>query len=390
MIQNSLDLRREMLRSIDAGGGFSGELMSGKLTRTLSVAVAALLLAPGAARADSGLGPADAEKTLGSLRYLCVVQSLCPLSAANYDTLKRAIAGQRDNQFLLGFNLITGDGVPTDRKAGLEWVVKAAEAGAPLAARYVENKLQNGENIEIDETTMATALKRQADGGDVESMRVLAPMMIRGRGTAQDPQAGIALLLKAAGQGTGGDIEYQIGDLYLIGTNGLPANHEEGMKWYAISASRGNVRAMATLAGLWENEPMMDMRKLMETGRIPKKTFERDIVQSYCWRMRASLMGDSLAHYELALMLSRRNSDSHGNVIEPDLIQADFWFRLGARDREYDNSQVRGAIEPKLTTAQLDQVKKMVADWHKLDFEQMKAAPITIPGNETRTCPPMT
>jgi hypothetical protein len=27
----------------------------------------------------------------------CVVQSLCPLSAANYDTLKHAIAGQRDN-----------------------------------------------------------------------------------------------------------------------------------------------------------------------------------------------------------------------------------------------------------------------------------------------------
>jgi TPR repeat protein len=302
--------------------------MSGKLTRTLSVAVAASLLAAGAARADSGLGPADAEKTLGSLRYLCVVQSLCPLSAVNYDTLKRAIAGQRDNQFLLGLNLITDDGVPTDRAAGLEWVVKAAEAGAPLAARHVENKLQSGENIEIDETRMATALKRQADAGDIESMRVLAPMMIRGRGTAQDPQAGIALLLKAAGQGTGGDIEYQIGDLHLIGTNGLAADHEEAMKWYAISASRGNVRAMATLAGLWENEPLMDMRKLMETGRIPKKTFERDIVQSYCWRMRASLMGDSLAHYE-----------------------ADFWFRLGARDREYDNSQVRGAIEPKLTTA---------------------------------------
>ena len=38
-----------------------------------------------------------------------------------------------------------------------------------------------------------------------------------------------------------------------------------------------------------------------------KKTFERDVAQSYCWRMRASLMGDSLAHYELALMRSRRN-----------------------------------------------------------------------------------
>ncbi|HTG26493.1 MAG TPA: hypothetical protein VK681_41240 [Reyranella sp.] len=151
------------------------------------------------------------------------------------------------------------------------------------------------------------------------------------------------------------------------------------MKWYAIAASRGNVRAMATLAGLWENEPLADMLKIMQSRQFPKKNFERDIVQSYCWRMRASLMGDSLAHYELALMRTRRNSDSRGNVIEPDLIQADFWFRLGARNREYDNSQVRAAIEPKLTTAQLDQVKKMVAGWHPLDFEQMKTTPITIP-----------
>jgi TPR repeat protein len=314
---------------------------------------------------------------------------LCPLSAANYDTLQHAIAGERGNQFLLGLNLIGGDGMATDRKAGLEWIVKSAEGGLPMAARYLESKLQNGENIEVDETKVATALKRQADSGDIGSMRVLAPMMIRGRGTAQNPQAGIALLLKAAEQGKGGEIEYQIGDLYLIGTNGLTKDHEEGMRWYAIAASRGNLRAMATLGGLWENEPMMDLSKLRETGRIPKKTFERDIVQSYCWRMRAALMGDSLAHYELALMLSRHNSDSRGNVIEPDLIQADFWFRLGARDREYDNSQVRGAIEPKLTTAELDQAKKMVAGWHKLDFEQMKATPITVPDKERRTRPPM-
>jgi TPR repeat protein len=364
--------------------------MSGKLTRTLGATVAALLFSAGAARADSGLGPADAEKTLGSMRYMCVLSWLCPLSAADYDTLKQAIAGERGNQFFLGLNLISGDGVPMDRQAGLEWIAKSAEAGLPFAARYVEDKLQNGENIEVDETKVATALRSLADAGDVESMRALAPMVIRGRGMEQNPQAGVALLLKAAEQGKGGEIEQQIADLYLIGTNGLAADHEEGMKWYAIAASRGNVRAMATLAGLWENEPLMDLRKIVESGRIAKKTFERDVVQSYCWRMRASLMGDSLAHYELALMRSRCNSDNHGNVIEPDLIQADFWFRLGARNRDYDNSQVRAAIEPKLTTAQLDQVKKMVAGWHPLDFEQMKETPITIPGNESRTCPPMT
>jgi len=364
--------------------------MSGKLTRALSGTLVALLLSAGAARADSGLGPGDAEKTLGTLRYLCIVQSLCPLSAANYETLKRAIAGQRDNQLLLGLNLLRGDGVPVDRKAGVEWVVKAAEAGAPLAARYVEYKLQDGERIEIDETKVAAALKIQADAGDIESMRVLAPMMIRGRGMAQDPQAGIALLLKAAEKSTGGEVQYQIGDLYLIGTNGLASDHEEAMRWYAISASRGNVHAMATLGGLWENAPTMDFHKILETGQIPKRTFEPDIVQSYCWRVRASLMDSHLAQYELALMRSRRTSDNRGNVLDPDLIEADFWFRLGARDSEYDNSQVRGAIEPKLTTAQLDQVKQRIADWKRLDFEQMKTAPIAVPGNERRTCPPLT
>ncbi len=74
-------------------------------------------------------------------------------------------------------------------------------------------------------------------------------------------------------------------------------------------------------------------------------------------------MESHLAQYELALMRSRRTSDNRGNVLEPDLIEADFWFRLGARDSEYDNSQVRGAIEPKLTTAQLDQVKQRIAGW---------------------------
>jgi TPR repeat protein len=286
-------------------------------------------------------------------------------------------------------NLINGDGVPADHKAGLQWVVKAAEAGSPAAARYVENHLQDGENIEVDETRVATALKRQADAGEVESMRVLAPMMIRGRGTAQDPQAGIALLLKAAGQSKSGEVEYQIGDLYLIGTNGLPNDREEAMKWYAKAASRGNVRGMMTLSSLWENEPSIDLRKVLETGRIPEQTFKRDIVQSYCWRMRAALMDDAMAQYYLALMLSRDNSDNRGNVIGRDLLEADFWFRLGARNREYDNSQVRGSIEPKMTTAQLDQVKSRIAGWRKLDFEQMKAATITVPGDDKRTCPPM-
>ena len=147
---------------------------------------------------------------------------------------------------------------------------------------------------------------------------------------------------------------------------------------------------MAILGGLWENVPLNDLVDAMRAGQFPaKRRFEPDIVQSFCRRSRAALMGSTLAQYELASMLTRRNSDTRGNVIEPDLVQADYWFRLGARNPEYDNTQVRAAIEPKLTTVQLDQAKKMVAGWRQLDFDQMKASRIAIPGKEARTCPPM-
>ena len=350
------------------------------------VLAAALLSTAGAARADSGLGPADAEKTLGRLGYLCMIQSLCPLTAANYATLKRAVAGHRDDEYHLGLNLIHGDGLPTDHIAGGPGSPRRPNRAAPLAAGYVERHLQNGEHIEIDETKVAAALQKQADAGDVESMRALGPMInLRTR-----PRAGQRCRHRFAAQGRAGTTlaarsRPEIADLGLIGTNGLPHDHEEAMKWYTISASHGNLHAMATLGGLWENAPMIDLSKVLETGRIPEQTFEPDIVQSYCWRVRAAMMGSSLAQYELALMLTRHSSDRGGNVIEPDFIQADFWFRLGARDPDYDNSQVRGAIEPKMTTAQLDQVKKMVGDWHKLDFEQMKAAKIAVPGDAART-----
>jgi hypothetical protein len=147
---------------------------------------------------------------------------------------------------------------------------------------------------------------------------------------------------------------------------------------------------MATLGGLWENRPMADLLDALKAGQFPsKQTFEPDIVQSYCWRVRAAMMDSTLAQYELALRLTDRQTDNRGNVLEPDLVQADVWFRLGARDPSYNNSQVRAAIEPKMTTAQLDEARKRVADFHALDFQKMKATEIPIPGQSGRTCPPM-
>jgi TPR repeat protein len=362
--------------------------MSRRLASTLSTAIAALVFSAGMVHADSGLAPATAESALGSLKYKCALQALCPLGEGKYDMLKGAIAGDRVDQLLFGLDLVDGRGVPRDVAAGKAWIAKAAEAGHPAAAEWIQQRVRNGEEVEVDEAKVAAALKRQADAGDIESMRVLAPMIMGGRGLAKDPQAGIALLRKAGEQSKDGYVAYQIAELFLRGTSGMPHDHDEAMRWYTIAASRGHIFSMETLGGLWENVPMNDFLAAMRAGQ-PDNVFKPDIVQSYCWRMRASLMGGRLAQYELAQSLSRRSSDSRGNVIEPDLVEADVWFRLAARTASYNNAQVRARIEPELTTAQLDEVKKRVAAWRDLSFAEMKATSIAIPGKEGQTCPPM-
>src|SRR5262249_38830572 len=161
----------------------------------------------------------------------------------------------------------------------------------------------------VDETKVAAALKRQADAGNVSAMLALSPMMMGGRGLAQDQQGGVALLRKAAEQAKDGYTAYQIAELYLVGRNGVPHDHDEAMRWYTIAASRGHVFAMATLGGLWENVPLNDLVAAMRSGQYDKPVFKPDVLQSYCWRTRAALMGSTLAEYELALMLTRRSSD---------------------------------------------------------------------------------
>lgn len=334
-----------------------------------------ILCGASSAQVGGDYAPAKAEKTMKSLGWLCWIKSFCPLTAKNYETLKRSVDGHRDDRYLLGLLLSFGDGFPMDRDGGIAWIAMAAEQGSALAVIYVERRIQNGAHIEYDETKAADLLKKDVARNDIDAMRALGPMTIRGRGTAQDPEAGLALLRKAASLGSKA-AELDLANLYLIGTNGLPHNRNEGLKWYGVAASHGDLDAMLSLGSLWRNAPMDD------------RSFKTDVALAYCWLVRAAMMDKAAAQYDLALVLSRGEHDDRG-VIPKDLIQADYWFRLGARNPEYDNSQVRGDIEPKMTTAEINEVKKRLAIWHKHEFAEVKAAKIAASADGARQCPPM-
>jgi TPR repeat protein len=221
----------------------------------LALMLAIAAWADGALAADAGeYAPENIAKTYKQLGWLCMVRALCPVSDDVYGVIKRAIAGNPSSEYLLGLTLLTGDGLPSDRSAGIAWTARAAEHGDPDAARDIADRMRNGTSIEVDETKIAAALKQKADAGEAEAMRALGPMYIRGRGVKQDPAFGLDLMKRAVEKGSTGAAA-DLSRLYLLGAPGVPANRDDALKWIAVSANRGNVDAMLTLGTMSMNTP---------------------------------------------------------------------------------------------------------------------------------------
>jgi TPR repeat protein len=320
--------------------------------------------------------PEHLDATYRTVSLICLVRLLCPISSDALDDMKGALAGRSDAEYGLALTLLTGDGLPSDRAAGIAWMARAAEHGEPGAARDVYDRLRNGEAVTVDERRIASALQARADAGAAEAMRALGPMVVRGRGVKQDPAAGVALMRRAfdlGATGAAGDLAR----LYLLGAPGLPADRAQFLDWMQAAARRGDSEAMLSIGYAAMNSP--------------GTSTDRDLTLGFCWLMRAALLDNPRAQEKFSLTFEQGETD--GRVtIAADLIQADAWFRLAARNPFHDNSQIRGAIEPKMTSDEMDAAKRLVDAWRPREFAELKTLPIALPapaGASPRLCPPM-
>ena len=115
------------------------------LMLALSVPVA------GAAAAETGLyAPEHIEQTYEELSWPCMIRALCPVTDEVRKVIKGAMAGDPSAEYLLGLTLLTGDGLPSDRSAGVAWIARAAEHGDPDAVRDIADRIRNGASIDVD------------------------------------------------------------------------------------------------------------------------------------------------------------------------------------------------------------------------------------------------
>ena len=303
-----------------------------------------------------------------------MIKALCPVGADVRAAIKGAIAHDRSAEYLLGLTLLTGEGLPRDRVAGMIWVVRAAEQGEQRGARYcgpASQRRTHRSQRNQDRGRAQAAGHRRRRRVDARS-GVLSPY-----GVKQDLATGLGLLKQAVDKGSS-DAEKDLSQLYLNGAPGLPANRPEAMKWLAVSAGHGNVEAMLSLGYMSMNSAM----------GAPSST--RNLALGYCWLMRAAMMDHAQAHEKLSMIFATGEKDDHGTTIPIDLVQADRWFRLAARSPYHDNSQIRSMIEPKMTTEQLNEAKRLVETWHPLTVQELRGTAIALPGAPGRSCPAMT
>lgn len=345
-----------------------------------SVALA-LLAPPGAARGSEAgpYAPDNIEHTYRRLGWLCLISAFCPINSEAREIAGRAIGDDPSAQYRLGLMLLTGDGLPGDRPAGLAWVAQAAELGEPGAARDIADRLRNGGAIKVDETKIAAALKLRADKGDAEAMRALGPMVIRGRGVERSLDEGLALMTRATQRGSSG-AEVDLSQLYLLGAPGLPVDRGAARMWLAAAAGHDNVDAMTRLGFMAMNA---------SAGAPPGG---RNVAEGFCWLARAALLDEPRAQEELSMILARGERDDRGGAIPIDLVQADLWFRLAARSPYHDNSQIRAMIEPQMTTAQLEEATRLFAAWRPRTPQDLRTLAIPLPGAgpTPRLCPAAT
>jgi len=122
------------------------------------------------------------------------------------------------------------------------------------------------------------ALRRRAEGGDVEAQWQLALAYYNGRGVAPDNGEALRWLREAAEQGHG-DAQHHLGFVSAQGLLGLSRDDSEAVKWWSKAAEQGHEWGQNNLG------------RMYEAGRaVP-----RDLVQAHMWFSLAAMQGNDEA-----------------------------------------------------------------------------------------------
>jgi hypothetical protein len=110
-------------------------------------------------------------------------------------------------------------------------------------------------------------------------------------------------------------------------------------------------------------------------GALP----DRNVPEGYRWWMRSALMGVASSQTELGQLFMEGLNVDGAQLVSPDLVTADMWFRLSMADPSYADSRWRAEVENRMTSAEITEARKQVAAFKPLSFAEAMARQIDLP-----------
>jgi len=288
-------------------------------------------------------GDSRAQGSLAHMYFMAIgVPRDLPKALALYR--KAAAQGNPDAEYTLGMAALSGDGVPKDVGVYRSWMQKAADQGYPLAAFVLGRDMMQGENgAPVDPTGGLALIRRAADQGSVEARAALGYMLLAGQFASQDSDKGLALLTGAANEDYG-PAEADLGLVYMAGIGGVPADDGQARLWLQKAADKRLPAAMTNLALLCRtgrggpidvatafhlyyaaaDQGWRDAEDALGDMYLNGLGTKADPAAAMVWLQAAAAQG-SLSAARLVASLY-----ASGRGIDPDETQAAYWFRKAA------------------------------------------------------------
>ena len=223
------------------------------------------------------------------------------------DLYSRAVAGNPQAMFELGWDYSDGKGVAKDDKQAVFWYRKAAEAGNTDAMGNLSVLYQNGRGVEKDYKQAMLWDRKAAEAGNTRAMYGIGYMYENGLGVKQDYQQAVSWYRKSAEAGEPEGMR-AMGVMYANGY-GVDKNYQQAINWYRKAADLGESDAMIGLGIRYENG----------------EGVQKDLQQAVTWYRKAADSGNATGMAYLADMYE------YGKGVEKDYQQALSLYRKAAQ-----------------------------------------------------------
>lgn len=201
--------------------------------------------------------------------------------------LKSAKENNKFAQFSLANLYYYGNGVEKDLSQAFLWYKKSASQGQPYASYAVAQMYSNGEYVTKDDDSAQQHYKQAISGffnleqkeqADENLFYKIGMMYKYGLGTDIDIIKAVDYFIRSAENRWS---SYQLGKLYLFGTEGIEKDKEKATQWLTKSADNGNEYAQKLLDNMEQIENTIFVDTILSMFTSLSWIIEDDYTQKF-------------------------------------------------------------------------------------------------------------